>query len=315
MSKSLIALVAAVAVLAVLPLLFPFTQFVLTLAIAKGFAALGVALLLRGGLISLGHAMYFGIGAYAVAFTNLGLGINDFFVALLAAIVLSGFAGLAFGAFLVRYRSIFFAMLNLAVSMVIYALFSKLYTITGGTDGLRVGVPSIFGIELTRQAFDGVLFFACLILMLGAGWLGHRYMRSPMGQALSVIHTNELRLEYLGVSAWLTLLAAYSISAMLAGVGGAIAAMAIGHVLPEYLYWTQSGHLVLTAVLGGFNVVAGPFIGAITLEGIHTFAVGFAAEAWNLIIGVVLLGVIFFLPHGIVGLLRGKRAKPGESAL
>ncbi|WP_220443959.1 branched-chain amino acid ABC transporter permease [Pararhodobacter zhoushanensis] len=315
MSKRMLALIAAVLVLAALPVVFPFTRFMLTLAIAKGFAALGVALLLRAGLISLGHAMYFGLGAYAVAFLSAKAGISDFFVGLIAAAVVSGVAGLIFGAFLVRYRAIFFAMLNLAVSMVLYSLFSKLYGLTGGTDGLRVGVPSFLGWEPARQTFEGVLFFACLILMLGAGWLGHRYLQSPMGQALSAIHTNELRLEYLGVSAWATLLSAYSVSAMLAGIGGALTAMAVGHVLPEYLYWTQSGHLVLTAVLGGFSAVAGPFIGSITLEGIHTLAVGYAAEAWNLIVGAALLGVIFFLPNGIVGLLRGRRAAKAEEVL
>ncbi|WP_333828221.1 branched-chain amino acid ABC transporter permease [Pararhodobacter sp.] len=315
MSKALIALIAAVVVLAAMPYFFPTTRFMLTLAIAKGFAALGVALLLRAGLISLGHAMYFGLGAYAVAFMGTKLGITDFFAGILAAIVVSALAGLAFGAFLVRYRAIFFAMLNLAVSMVLFALFSKLYGLTGGTDGLRVAVPSVLGWEPSRQQFDGFLYAACLVMMLLAGWLGHRYLKSPLGQALSAIHSNELRLEYLGVSAWATLLSAYTVSAVLAGIGGALAAMAVGHVLPEYMYWTQSGHLVLTAVLGGFSAVAGPFIGAIALESIHTLAVGYAADAWNLIVGVALLGVIFFLPRGIVGLVRRRAAAQSEGAL
>lgn len=308
MPRILIALVAVVAVLAVLPYFFPFTRFVLTIAIAKGFAALGVALLLRGGLISLGHAMYFGLGAYVVAFLGQRAGITDFFVALAATIVITGLAGMAFGAFLVRYRAIFFAMLNLAVSMVLYALFSKLYGLTGGTDGMRVAVPTVLGWAPTKTGFDGFLFNACLVLMLLAGWLGHRYMKSPLGHALSAVHTNELRLEYLGVSAWSTLLSAYTISAVLAGVGGALAAMAVGHVLPEYMYWTQSGHLVLTAVLGGFGGVAGPFLGSITLEAVHTVATGVAADAWNLIVGVTLLCVIFFMPRGIIGLLARRKA-------
>lgn len=314
MTKPLIALALGLAALALLPLAFPFTKFVITLAVAKGFAALGVALLLRGGLISLGHATYFGLGAYATAFLGQKAGITDVFALLAAAILVSGLAGLVFGAFLVRYRAIFFAMLNLAVSMVIYALAAKLYGITGGTDGMRVAVPTVLGWAPAKPVFDTVLFGGCLVLMLAVGWLAHRYLQSPMGHALAAVHTNELRLEYLGVSTWSVLLSAYVISAVLAGIGGAIAAMAVGHVLPEYLYWTESGHLVLTAVLGGFGGVAGPFIGSLFLEGVKTLAVGVAADAWNLLIGLALLGVIFFLPKGLYGLWEALRRPAKETA-
>ena len=127
-----------------------------------------------------------------------------------------------------------------------------------------------------------------------------------------------MRLEYLGVSARSTLLAAYTISATLAGIGGAIAAVSIGHVLPEYAFWTESGHLVLTAVLGGIAGIAGPFLGSIFLELVHTVAVGYAAEAWNMIIGVAMLVVIFFLPRGLFGLferLTGVKSREGEAEL
>jgi branched-chain amino acid transport system permease protein len=309
MPKPLALLAAGVLVLAVLPLALPFSTFVLTLAVAKGFAALGVALLLRAGLISLGHAMYFAIGAYATAFLMQKAGTTDFVLLIAVSTVLAAIVGLVFGAFLVRYRAIFFAMLNLAVSMVIYALASKLYGITGGTDGLRVGVPTVLGWAPEKPAFDSFLLYATLALMLVVGWLVHRYLKSPLGHALAAVHTNEVRLEYLGVSAWSTLLTAYGVSAGLAGLGGALSAMAIGHVLPEFAFWTESGHLVLTAVLGGVGGVAGPFIGSIFLELVHVVAVGVAAEAWNLIIGVALICVIFFLPRVLFGLIEGRRGK------
>lgn len=315
MPKPLIGLAAGVALLAALPLAVPFMTFVVTLAVAKGFAALGVALLLRAGLISLGHAMYFAIGAYTTAFLMQKTGITDFAILVAASIIVATLAGLAFGAFLVRYRAIFFAMLNLAVSMVIYALCSKLYGVTGGTDGLRVAVPTVFAWAPEKAAFDTFLLYATLGLMLVLGWLGHRYLKSPLGHALAAVHTNEVRLEYLGVSAWSTLLTAYGISAGLAGLGGALSAMAIGHVLPEFAFWTESGHLVLTAVLGGVGGVAGPFIGSIFLELVHVVAVGVAAEAWNLIIGVALICVIFFLPRGLFGLIEGRRGKTGGTDL
>jgi branched-chain amino acid transport system permease protein len=300
--------------LCLLPLFAPWSKFVLTIAIAKGFAALGVTLLLRGGLISIGHAMFFALGAYTVAYL-MKAGITSELPLLLAgSLAVSALAGVVIGAMLARFRAIFFAMLNLAVSMVVFALLSKLYAITGGTDGIRVGIPSVLGVTTGKATFDYYLYYVSLGLMVGVALLAQAYLRSPLGFGLAAIHSNEIRLEYLGVSAWSTVLVAYVLSASLAGLGGGIAALAIGHVVPEFAYWTESGHLVLTAVLGGIGGVAGPFIGAIFLEAVHLAAASFAADYWNLILGASLLLVIFFLPRGIHGLieLKERKRKGGE---
>jgi branched-chain amino acid transport system permease protein len=295
-------------VAAALPIAVPWLGFVFTLAIGKGLAALGVAMLLRGGLISIGHALFFAVGAYATAFLMRSTGIHDFVLLLLCAGVISTLTGFAVGTFMVRYRAIFFAMLNLAVSMVFFTLLSKMYHITGGTDGLRVATPSLFGMALDRDSFNHVLQYGALLLMIVAVVIADRYQKSPLGEALSAIHTNEVRLEYLGVSARSVILVAYTASAGLAGLGGAITALAVGHIVPELSYWTISGQLVLIAVLGGIGGAPGAFIGAFFLELVRTFAVGFAADAWNAIIGIALLLVIFFLPDGLYGLLqRGKK--------
>lgn len=296
-------MLAMAAVAAILPLAVPWLRFVLTLAIAKGLAALGVAMLLRGGLISIGHALYFAIGAYATAFLMRSAGMNDLFVLLGSAIAITTMAGLLVGTFMVRYRSIFFAMLNLAVSMVFFTLLSKLYHLTGGTDGMRVGTPSLLGMELSRANFDLALYLAALTLMVMLALLADRYLKSPLGEALSALHTNEVRLEYLGISARGVILVAYTAAAATAGLGGAISAIAVGHVVPELSYWTVSGQFVLIAVLGGIGGVPGAFIGAFFLEIVRTFAVGIAADAWNAIIGISLLIVIFFLPEGLYGML------------
>jgi len=291
-------------VAALLPIGVPWLAFVFTIAVSKGLAALGVAMLLRGGLISIGHALYFAIGAYAVAFLMRETGIADLLLLLVCATLITTVAGLVVGAFMVRYRAIFFAMLNLAISMVFFALLSKLYYFTGGTDGLRVATPTILTIQLSRSTFDIILQMSVLILMIASALLIDRYLKSPLGEALRAIDSNEVRLEYLGVSARGTIWAAYTVSAGLAGLGGAISAVAIGHVVPEMSYWTVSGQLVLIAVLGGIGGVPGAFIGAFFLELVQTFAVGLAAEAWNAIIGLSLLIVIFFLPEGLYGLIQ-----------
>jgi ABC-type branched-subunit amino acid transport system permease subunit len=296
----------AVLALAVMPLAAPWLQFVLTLAIAKGFAALGVAVLLRAGLISIGHAMFFAASAYGVAFLA-QVGVNDFGVLLILSVLVAALIGGLAGAFLVRYRAIFFAMLNLAVSMVFYSLCAKLYGVTGGTDGMPVPIPTVFGIVLGEPAFKSVLFYLSLALMVLVGLAVHRYLDSPLGQALSAVHTNEIRLEYLGIPVWAVLLIAYVISAALAGLGGAIAGFAVGRVVPEFAFWTASGHLVLVAVLGGIGGVPGAFLGALFLELLHSVAVT-VTDSWNLIMGMALIIVIMFMPQGFYGLFARKEA-------
>jgi branched-chain amino acid transport system permease protein len=296
----------AVLILAVLPVAAPWLEFVLTLAIAKGFAALGVAVLLRAGLISIGHAMFFATSAYGVAFLARA-GINDLGLLLILSVLVAALVGAIAGLFLVRYRAIFFAMLNLAVSMVFYALFAKLYGLTGGTDGMPAPIPAVFGIVLGGPLFKSVLFYLSLALMLLVGLAVQRYLNSPLGHALSAVHSNEIRLEYLGIPVWAVLLIAYVISAALAGLGGAIASFAIGRVVPEFAFWTASGHLVLIAVLGGIGGVPGAFIGALFLELLHSAAVT-VTDAWNLIVGMTLIVVIMFLPQGFYGLLSRKEA-------
>jgi len=299
-------LAGSVAALAALPLAAPWLQFVLTVAIAKGFAALGVAILLRAGLISIGHAMFFAASAYGIAFL-MRTGVGDFALLVALSVVVAAIFGAIAGAFLVRYRAIFFAMLNLAVSMVFYALLSKLYSITGGTDGLPVPIPSVFGIHLTEPAFKNLLYYSSLALMVLVGLAVTRYLESPLGRALSAVHTNEVRLEYLGIPVWAVLLIAYVVSAAMAGLGGALASFAIGRVVPDFAFWTASGHLVLVAVLGGIGGVAGAFIGALFLELLHTVAVT-VTDAWNLIVGAALILVIMFMPQGLYGLLARKKA-------
>lgn len=300
------AIAAAVLVLAILPMLAPWLQFVLTLAFAKGFAALGVAVLLRAGLISIGHAMFFAASAYGVAFL-MRAGITEFAGLMILSVLSAALMGAIAGAFLVRYRAIFFAMLNLAVSMVVYALCAKLYGITGGTDGMAIPVPRVFGVTLAEPAFKTLLFYLSLALTVLVGLAVHRYLDSPLGHALSAVHANEIRLEYLGIPVWAVLLIAYILSGALAGLGGAIAGFAIGRVVPEFAFWTASGHLVLIAVLGGIGGVVGAFMGALFLELLHAAAVT-VTDAWNLIVGVALIVVIMFMPRGIYGLFVRREA-------
>jgi branched-chain amino acid transport system permease protein len=132
-----------------------------------------------------------------------------------------------------------------------------------------------------------------------------------MGEALSGIKTRETRLEFLGVSARRVLLAAYILSSLMAGCGGAIIALTSRHVTPDLAYWTASGELVFIAILGGAGSALGPYLGAVAYELVRVYAASMVAQSWQLILGVVLLSVILFFPRGLWGVVE-MVGKPGR---
>ncbi|GGJ09374.1 branched-chain amino acid ABC transporter permease [Neoroseomonas lacus] len=281
-------------------ILAPWLRFVLTIALAKGIAVLGILLLLRAGQVSFGHAIYIAFGAYVVAF--LAPTVNDAALLLALAAVGAGLLGLVIGAFVTRYRQIFFGMLNLAMSMVFYSLLEKLYAITKGSDGIRVEIMPIAGQALDRVAYEWVIFGIALGIALVVAILLRLYLSSPMGEALAGIKTRETRLEFMGVPARGVLLSAYVMSAVVGGIGGALIALTSRHVTPQLAYWTSSGELVFIAILGGAGGVLGPFLGAATYELVRIYAAASFADAWQMILGAVLLLVILFAPGGLWGM-------------
>ncbi len=302
-----LAALAASAGVIVLALLLPWLKFVLTIAMAKGIAVLGILLLLRAGQVSFGHAMYVAFAAYVVAFAAPSA--PEVFVMLLAAVAGAAVAGAIVGLFVARYRDIFFGMLNLAISMVFYSVLEKFYTITHGTDGIRVATLRFAGQTLAPETYGWAMFGLALVLCLFWGAFARLYLASAPGQGLSAIKTRETRLEFAGVSAKTTLFAAYVLSAAMAGTGGALVAMTTRHVTPLLSYWTASGELVFIAILGGQGSVFGPFLGAAAYELVRVYAAATFADAWQAILGTTLLLVILFAPGGIVGaLMRRRRA-------
>jgi branched-chain amino acid transport system permease protein len=282
----------------------PWLRFVLTLALAKGIAVLGILLLLRAGQVSFGHAMFLATGAYTVAFLAPTVPEALILLPLGAGIALA--LGLLIGLFVVRYRDIFFGMLNLALSMVLYSLLEKLYSLTRGTDGIRVAGLTFAGQTPTREVQEWLMFGLALALALGFGLLVRAYLASPMGQALAGIKTRETRLEFLGVPARRVLLFAYGFSALMGGTAGVLVAMTGRHVTPQLAYWTSSGELVFIAILGGAGSALGPFLGAVAFELVRVYAAAQVADAWQMILGAVLLAVILFAPGGVWGILSSR---------
>ena len=297
------------ALLALAPVFLPTTQVMLTLALAKSLAVLGIIVLLQAGQVSFGHALFYAVSAYAAAFLGRAMAGGELLLNLLLGMASAALVALLVGLFVVRYREIFFGMLNLAASMIFFSFLEKFYHITGGSDGLSVPRPTVLGFTLERAGFETLLYYGSLALVLLALMLTHRFLSSPVGQMLRAIKTNEVRLEYLGVSSRRVLLAGYVVSAALCGLGGALMASAQGIVTPEYAWWVRSGEFVFIAILGGAGSVQGALVGALAYESVKTYAAAFAADIWQLVLGVVLLAVILFAPKGMAGLLQARRRR------
>lgn len=307
MRKAQLAVLLLAAATLLLPLVAPWMKTPLILGTAFGIAALGISILIVSGQISFGHALYVCLGGYAVAFALRRWTQLDSALLLALGAAVGALAGAVIGSFVVRYRGIFFGMLNLALSMVLYAALVKFFNVTGGSDGVRLDRSPFFGVTMERGAFETTLLVSGVVLALLLGWLVQRYLKSPAGQALSAIKTNETRLEYVGISAYRTLWTGYVISAMLCGLSGAIFAIAQGLVTPEMGYWVRSGEIVFVAILGGVGHPVGAFIGAAIFEFVKLFAAAYLTGAWQMVLGFVLIAMVFLAPRGVSALLAPKR--------
>ncbi len=319
MNKGLLAFLGVVALLAALPYANSSLMIFLTLCMAKSLAVLGVLILLRADQVSFGHAMYFAIGAYAAAFLSSQFRGVDLALLILAALAASTLAGLIVGVFVTRYRGIFFGMINLAFSMVFFSVLEKAFHLTGGSDGMRIRRPTFLGFEFKRAEFDLLIYYVALGLAALCFWLVWRYLRSPLGEALRAVKSNETRLEYLGLSAKRVLLIGYVASAALCGLGGGLMGIVQGLATPDYAFWTRSSELVFIAVLGGPGHVAGAFAGTLIFDMVRTFAASLLEDSWQLILGVTLIVIILWAPGGLVELWRRltsrvSRASPAAEA-
>lgn len=291
---------AALAVLVAASFFMPeWAMFLLTLSLARGLVVLGLLILWRTGLVPFGQALFYGAGAYTVGLLVLVTPIRD--VAALTLFAAAVAAGLAFvvGLLLCRYRDIFFAMLAMAFSMILYGVLVKTEAL-GSTDGFNVAPPSFMGYAPKGEQVRQGLYLWVVMLAVAAAYAVHRYLSSTMGQLAAAIRDNEIRVEYLGVSVERVILIQVIIAAALAGAGGAVTAFAVGHIDPDAMvYWTVSGEFVFVTILSGAGHVLAPFIGSLMFELIRTFALQYAPHFWQMVLGVSLLLIILFLPNGL----------------
>jgi branched-chain amino acid transport system permease protein len=279
-----------------------------TAAVAKGLVVLGLMVLWRAGLVSFGQALYFAVGGYTVGLLGVYAGVTDMIIGLILAGVAGGLVAALTGTLLARYREIFFAMLSLAFSMILYGVLVKSEAL-GSTDGIPLKRPTLFGMQIEASTRLLVVYVMTMLTALGCGLFMQRYLKSTTGALLEPIRDNEIRVEYLGASVRGTIFGILVLAGAMAGMGGALTALTVGHIDPTMAYWTMSGSFVFATVLAGTGSVLAPFLGALLFEIIRVVALQYLPEYWQLILGTALLLIILYLPGGIWSLFERKRSE------
>jgi branched-chain amino acid transport system permease protein len=279
-----------------------------------GLVALGVMIQMRAGLVSFGQGLYFCIGGYAAGMLAKFFGITDFFVLLAAGIVAALAISCILGFLLRRYREIFYAMLSLAVSMILFGMLSSIEEL-GSTDGFNLPTASYFGWAPEGETARLTLYTLTCFIAIGCAFALNRFLKSPIGYVNEAIRENELRVEYLGTSAHKAVHITYVLAAVVSAIGGVLWALPLGHVDPEMTNWTTSGQFVFVSILSGTGNIVAPLIGTFILEIIRVYAVEVSPNTWQMILGTVMLLTIIFLPKGLWSLItRKKKTKKKEGA-
>lgn len=306
-------------VISILALAYPFIirSYYLSLGIEVlifSIFAMSLDLLLGyTGLPSFGHAAFFGLGAYILAYTtstsDLALGLTDNLLITLPLVVLgTGLAALVIGFFALRTRGIYFLMITLAAAQMLFSIAIRWSSVTGGSDGL-VGVPRpAIGIGSLTYTFTSreSYYFLVLAFFLVSWWLLRRIVNSPFGWALRGIRENEQRMRALGYNTYRYKMAAFVTAGAFASLSGLLQAHFFWHAAPENLYWTASGQVLIMVIIGGVGTLSGPILGAALIRLLPNFASTYI-DRWQTLMGVVFILFVLFAPQGIIGLFRTRQ--------
>lgn len=305
--------------LAIVALLYPFVikSYYLSLSIeVLIFAIFAMSLdLLLGytGLPSFGHAAFFGLGAYIVAYIasthELALNLtSNIFITLPLAMGLTAIVALIIGFFALRTSGIYFLMITLAFAQMLFSIAIRWSGVTGGSDGLpsvarpAIGIGPLSYTFTSRESF----YYLVLIFFLLSWWLLRKIVNSPFGWTLRGIRENEQRMKAIGYNTFRYKIAAFAISGAFAALGGMLLVSFFRHASPETLHWTTSGQVMVMLIIGGAGSLTGPILGAGLIR-LFPLVVSSYTERWELLQGLLFIGFVLFAPQGILGLLRGQK--------
>ena len=273
--------------------IFIFAIFAMSLDLLLGFT----------GLMSLGHAAFFGLGAYAVAVLGTQFGINAW-LGLAAGIAIAGCGAALIGFFCVRTGGIPFLMLTLAFSQLVFSVALKWRDVTGGSDGIALADrPSFFGFDLSKSL---VMYFMALSFFALAYWGLRRLLNAPLGHAFVGIRENEQRMAAIGYPTRAYKLISFTIAGAIAGLAGGLYAIFNGFISADAVYWTASGDILIMTMLGGAGTLIGPAVGAAIVL-LMKNVVSSYSEHWLAIIGVTFICCVMFFPGGLWGTLQRLR--------
>jgi branched-chain amino acid transport system permease protein len=260
-----------------------------------------------GGMVSFGHAAFFGAGAYVVGILATE-GLTSLWIAWPTAIAVAALAALVIGAISLRTRGVYFIMITLAFAQMIYYIFVSLKAY-GGDDGMSLPSRSTgLGLPLSN---DLVWYYLVLVLLMTILYLLSRLLRSRFGRVIEAIRENETRATAIGYPVYRYKLLCFVISGAIAGLAGALIANQTGYVGPASLHWVQSGTLMIMVILGGVGRFWGGPVGAAVLLALEELfsgspLLGPYSLYWQLPVGVILLAVVLFAPQGIAGAFAKK---------
>jgi branched-chain amino acid transport system permease protein len=263
-------------------------------------AAISLNLILGyGGLVSFGHAAYLGTGGYAVAILAF-YGIHNGFLQWGVAIGASALVALAIGAVSVRTSGIYFIMITLAFTQMLYYLGISIEEY-GGDDGIRLKMRSQF--PLVDLADPLQFYYLLVALVLGAAYLAHRIVNSRFGMVLRATKSNEARSRAIGFSPYPYRLAAFVIAGAMGGLAGALLANQTNFLTPDYMHWTRSGEIMFMVILGGMGTSAGPVLGSFAFLFLEDLLSTWT-EHWQVILGPLLVLSVLFFKRGLAGLFE-----------
>jgi len=302
--KSLSQRVWWLALLILISLIAPFviSEFYLAIlceALVMSLLALSFNLLFGYmGQLSFGQAAFYGLGGYAVAMLMTKAHLN-FWLSLVAGILLPAIIGLIVGYFCVRLRGIYFSILTLAFGQLLFFVIYKWHDFTGGDDGIQ----GVFPPDLLKSPIN--YYFFILVVFIFASFIFWRIVNSPFGYTLKSMRDNPERTEFLGINIARYQLIAFVIAAAYAGLAGALWAPFYRSMAPSSLMWIKSGEPVMAAILGGPSLFFGPILGMFIMTFFHAWVLGFTVF-WAVVMGALILIIIFFLPGGILGFAEEK---------
>ena len=261
------------------------------------------------GILTLGHSAFFGVGAYAAGILAAKLGLTDPVLLLAVAAGAAGVLGIATGAVILRTRGLAQLMLTLAIAAVCFEIANKATPITGGADGLSgVRITPIFGL-FRFDLFGRTAYLWCLLLLFGVWWLVRRLICSPFGATLTGIRENPDRMHAIGAPVYRRLVMVYTLSAMIAGVAGALLTQTNQFVGLNVLGFEPSGELMVMLILGGVGRLYGAFVGPLIYLTAQDVLAKQFPEYWYLGIGLMLVLVVLFARGGLLGIADGLVAR------